>query len=217
MLVAIKFRIRGDLRFLSHAETLRLFQRSCLRAGFRLRYTQGFNPRPILSLPLPRSVGIETEDDLLCLRLEPRRHTDDTGSDSFVPEQFKTRLSEQLPPGCRILDVSLAGPNASFRPLMATYVLTLRGEHPDSGSIKRLLAAETLNLQRRLDAKGTTRNVDVRPFLKSIELRDDTIVVECKISPEGSIRPDEILELLQLNMEKLAVPIRRTNVQWQRN
>ena len=81
--------------------------------------------------------------------------------------------------------------------------------------IERLLERDSCNLQRRIDAKGAKfKNVDVRRFLKSIEIGDMEIVVECKISPEGTIRVDEILELLELNTESLTGPIKRTNVKW---
>jgi len=51
--------------------------------------------------------------------------------------------------------------------------------------------------------------------LKSIVLKDRCIVVECKISSAGSIRVEEILNLLELDVENLAAPIRRTSVRWQ--
>ena len=54
------------------------------------------------------------------------------------------------------------------------------------------------------------------PFLKSIKLDNRNIAVECKISSAGSIRVDEILKLLELDVEKLEAPVRRTNVQWQK-
>jgi len=87
-----------------------------------------------------------------------------------------------------------------------------------NAAIKRLLASESLNLQRRIDAKSSKfKNVDVRPFLKSIEFDNNRgIVVECKISSAGTIRVEEILKLLELDVEKLAMPIRRTSVQWQK-
>ena len=69
ILLVIKFKLSGSLRFLSHAEMLKVFQRACVRAGIKIQYSQGFNPRPKLSLPLPRSVGVETDEDLLCLRV----------------------------------------------------------------------------------------------------------------------------------------------------
>jgi hypothetical protein len=72
--LAVRFRIGGALRFLSHAETSRVFQRACARAGIPVKYSAGFNPHPKLSLPLPRSVGVESDDELLVVRLsdEPR-------------------------------------------------------------------------------------------------------------------------------------------------
>jgi hypothetical protein len=98
-------------------------------------------------------------------------------------------------------------------------VLAVRKEYLNEelkAAIKRLLASESINLQRQIDKrKSRIKNIDVRGFLKSIELDGNSIIVECKISSAGSIRVDEILKLLELDVEKLASPIRRTNVQWQ--
>ncbi len=76
------------------------------------------------------------------------------------------------------------------------------------------MQSESLNLDRRIDDIGNIRNVNVRPFLEGIEIDDKNIQVECKISESGSIRVDEILTLLNLDMDKLALPVRRTNIQW---
>ena len=224
-LLVIKFRIGGSLRFLSHAETVRIFQRACVRAGISVKYSQGFNPRPKLSLPLPRPVGVESYDELLSLRLarvpgEPRA----MGYESRIMAE----LSVQLPQGCELLSVSAAEANTSFQPCSATYVLAVRKEYLDEkleATIKHLLASESISVQRRIDKKklrignrkSRIKNLDVRDFLKSIKLDDQGIIVECKISSAGSIRVEEILTLLQLDEGKLAAPIRRTNVQWQSN
>ncbi len=66
---AIRFRIGGALRFLSHAETARLWQRACTRAALPVRYSQGFNPHPRMSLPLPRPVGVAADEELLVVKL----------------------------------------------------------------------------------------------------------------------------------------------------
>lgn len=216
MLVAIKFRIRGSLRFLSHAETLRLFQRACVRAGIILRYSLGFNPRPKLSLPLPRSVGLQTDDDLLTLQIAG-------AESSFNAEGFKAALSAQLPAGCQLLSVGVPKPKTSFLPRAATYLFELRQQHQTQdylserlkATVRHLLESENLNLQRPTYPGGRTRNVNVRPFLKSIQIRDTDIIVECAISSAGAIRVEEILKLLELDAEKLAAPIRRTSVKWQ--
>ena len=208
----------GNLRFLSHAETLNFLQRACVRAGIGIQYSQGFNPRPKLSLPLPRPVGVESDDELLCLRVAV--DPDELRATSHE-SRIKDELSAQLPEGCELLSVSTAGTVRSFQPCSATYVLAVKAEYINDklkATIARLLASENLDVRRRTGAKQSKiKNLDVRLFLKSIKLDDRGIIVECNISPAGSIRVDEIMRLLELNEGKLASPVRRTNVQWQVN
>jgi len=224
MLLVIKFRLRGTLRFLSHAETLRVFQRACVRAGINIQYSRGFNPRPKMSLPLPRPVGVESDDELLCLRIhngtraQEHQSTSDAGDlCSFI----KNKLSVTLPEGCEVLSVNFDRTDKSFQPLSATYVLAVRPEYCNEDlrvRIERLLASKSLNIQRQTGKKNSKpKNIDVRTFLKSINIDNRCIIVECNITLAGSIRVDEILELLELDESKLALPIRRTNVQWQAN
>ena len=200
------------MRFLSHAETLRVLQRACVRARISIRYSHGFNPRPRLSLPLPRPVGVESDDELLCLRCSIRN------TQYAILDTIKAELSAQLPEGIELLSVRAARPGVSFQPRSATYVFAVRPEYLNDelrATIGRLLASENLNIQRQTGA-GSSRikNIDVRPFLTSIEMTGQDIIVECKISPAGSIRVDEVLSLLQLDQDMLAGPIRRTNVRW---
>jgi len=226
--VLIKFRVRGALRYICHAEMLKVFQRACARAGLKIQHSQGFNPHPKLSLPLPRPVGVESDDELLCIR----------AVGELDESQIKTRLSAQLPEGCELLSVSLVKADTSFRPCLVTYVLLVRQEYLNDqlrARIERLSASESLVVERRKSLKhcrsslvarrsihesrdtGDERRVDVRPFLESIELDDRGVVIKCKITSAGSIRVDEILKLLEIDVEKLTAPIKRTNVQLQSN
>lgn len=206
----------GNLRFLSHAETLNFFQRACVRAGINIQYSQGFNPRPKMSLPLPRPVGIESDDELFCLRVAV--DPDELRVTSHE-SRIKDELSAQLPEGCELLSVSTAGTVRSFQPCSATYVLAVRAKFLNEklkATIARLLASENLDVRRRTGIKQSkVKNLDVRVFLKSIKMDDRGIIVQCNISSAGSIRIEEILRLLELDEDKLALPIRRTNVQWQ--
>jgi len=216
--LVIKFKVAGNLRFLSHAETLNLFQRACVRAGISIQYSQGFNPRPKMSLPLPRPVGVESDEELLCLRV-----TVDPDELRVTSHESRIRdeLSAQLPEGCELLSVNVARAGRSFQPSSATYVLAVKAEYINDqlkATIARLLSSENLNIQRRTGAEHSKiKNLDVRVFLKSIKLDGRSIIVDCNISSAGSIRVDEILGLLELDEGKLASPVRRTNVQWQVN
>jgi uncharacterized protein (DUF2344 family) len=186
-------------------------------------YSKGFNPRLKLSLPLPRSVGIEVDDDLLCLRVnrdpnEPRV--------ADYESRIKASLSMQLPGELELLSVRVTEAKSAPQPRLAKYVLKVQSKYLDEAlkaRIKNLLEHKRLNVDRLINTKklkienlkSKIRSIDVRPFLKSIELDDAVITVECKISLAGSIRLDEILELLELDYGMLSAPIRRTRVQWQ--
>jgi len=223
VLLAIRFKVEGSLRFLSHAETLKLFQRACVRAGLAIRYSEGFNPRPKLSLPLPRPVGVESDEELLCLRVAreplPEDVAADERRDTNDESRIKEALSRQLPEGCELISVSVAGAGVSFAPRSATYVFCVQPEYVTEeleATIERLLSSEHLPIRRPLDEERTKfKNVDVKGYLKSIKLDDRSIIVECAVSPAGSVRVEEILTLLGLDEGKLAAPVRRTSVRWQ--
>ena len=223
-MLVIKFRIGGLLRFLSHAQTLSVFQRACVRAGLQVQYSQGFNPRPRLSLPLPRPVGVASDDEILCVQIQKNAGV---YRDS-ISIKAQNDIMPQLPQGIELLSVSIIETNKSFQPCSAQYILTVRKEYLNEeikANIKHLLASERLDIQRRITKKksriGTrdsiAKNIDVRGFLESIELDQDSIIVRCKITPAGSIRVEEILSLLKLDVGKLALPIRRTSVKWKCN
>lgn len=224
ILVVVHFRVRGIARFLSHAETMRVFQRACARAGIEVEYSHGFNPRPRMSLPLPRTVGVESDDDLLCFRAYCGSAVAPPRSEQPSAEQYKShiqaRLSERLPDGFDVLSVDLAEGKASFQPRSATYLFPMQREQMKSlreklaDRIQLLMDSKSLNVERQMGEGRGVRNLDVRPFLKSIEIADKDVVVQCRIDPAGSIRIEEVLRLLELGPEELAAPIRRISVEW---
>jgi hypothetical protein len=177
-----------------------------------------------MSLPLPRPVGVESDDELLCLRL--RRHNEPGQLDEGSAEQYKAqiwcRLSEQLPEGFEVLCVDLTPAGASFQPCSATYTFALPQEHLNRfgeslrNKARILIDSSTLDVNRRVDEKGTIRRLDVRPFLKSIEVNSNGVTAQCRVSPTGSIRVDEIVTLLELDCGQLDGPVRRVSVEWQK-
>lgn len=217
MLAVIKFRVTGNPRFLSHAQTTEVFRRACARAQIPLKYTQGFNPRPKMTLPLPRTVGVESNDDLLCLGISTETNHD------F--EQIRTQLAQQLPEGFELTAIAPAEAKTSFVAVSATYVFDVS---TPSGSEKldkladELLGADSLELQRTAGPRSRTKIVNVREFLQSIHIEktdpDNTRVsVTCKCGPKGSIRVDEIMKLLLLEPDQIQGPIRRNDIKWQQN
>ena len=64
------FEKTGHARYISHLDLMRVFQRAFKRAGLPLTHTQGFNPRPSVSIALPLSLGVESRCELLDFGLE---------------------------------------------------------------------------------------------------------------------------------------------------
>ena len=81
------FHKTGNAVYLSHLDLMRLFQRSFKRAGLPLTHTQGFNPRPSVSIALPLSLGVESRCELLDFELE---------TDAFSCDEICTRLNQAL-------------------------------------------------------------------------------------------------------------------------
>jgi radical SAM-linked protein len=215
--LVVKFRITGNLRFLSHLETVAMFQRALSRAAIVLYYSEGFNPRPRLSLPLPRSVGVQSDDELLYASMV----VDEASPDS---EQLKKQISRQLPRGCEIISIALVEWKTSFQPVSVVYVFPLTdlaGDEKIKASLdslrRALVAGSRLVVERRAGKNRPFRKIDVSGYIDSIECEEDALVVKCNITPAGSVRIDEVLPLLQIDPSRLSGPVKRKAVQWRQN
>jgi hypothetical protein len=101
--------------------------------------------------------------------------------------QISSSLSEQLPEGFELLSVSIAKAGTSFVPSSATYVLPVRRQcvaEDLKARIKQVLASESIRLERKTGPESwKSKTLDVRGFLKSIELEDSCVIVRCNVSP----------------------------------
>jgi hypothetical protein len=133
-------------------------------------------------------------------------------------EQIRSKLERQLPRDCPVVSLKLLQGRTKFHPAAASYEFELgRAALLEKAGLKakQVLAQRHLFVERRIDEKGNTRTVDVGSFIESIEFDDLKIVVTCRISSAGTIRANEILELLGLEYGMLAAPIKRRSIQWQ--
>lgn len=206
MLSIIRFKVGGLARYLSHTEVMRLFQRACTRAKIPVAYSEGFNPHPKMSLVLPRSVGVESDDEILCLGIVQNAEID--------AELLITGLKAEMPEGIEIVCAETRNTKDAPVPLSAKYRIRPRGDKKPAGEIEKILKSETLVIARTSGEGSQAKNIDVRPFIKSIEAQKSDITVDCVISPAGTIRVDEILGLLKMGTEDLAEPVRRIKVEW---
>ncbi|MBL7106756.1 MAG: DUF2344 domain-containing protein [Phycisphaerae bacterium] len=208
LMLHLFFKVYGQICYLSHLETLRCFERVCVRAGVPLRYSCGFNPRPRISLPLPRSVALESEAELACLRIE-------TG---YAPDlvEMKNSLQNEFPLGFKIIALNLSQSTKIPQAVGVKYEFNLNGdsfnEEIDS-AILEVLGSESVFLQRR-SKKGRIKEVDVRLYINSAIRAKRQITVDCKVTPAGTIRINELQQIFHLSSDRLDGQVKRKEVLW---
>ena len=62
--VLFSFRKAGRAVFLSHLNVMTIFERAMQRAGLKVRYSEGFNPKPKLEFASPLSLGYYSEEEI---------------------------------------------------------------------------------------------------------------------------------------------------------
>ncbi|MCF7955599.1 MAG: TIGR03936 family radical SAM-associated protein [Phycisphaerae bacterium] len=208
----VKFKIEGTLRFLSHRETSTMLQRALVRQGIPLHYSEGFNPRPRMSLPLPRSVGVGSDDEVLCALV-------DLGAD-YDLDAIGEGLCRQLPEHCVVTEVSVRQKKVTLQPRSAVYVFSLKPSAFTENfracfqTLEKASGGKTPIVVNRQSGKKLSRQVDVSPYVDSLKIEDETVMVNCAITQGGSIRIEEIMQQLGISVEDLSAPVKRASVDW---
>lgn len=196
------FRVGGDKRYLSHHDTMRLWERALRRAGLPLRMSEGFNPRPRMSLVEPRSVGIASEAELLEFEL----------ADWVNPDVALEALRRQVPAGIEVQSLDLVRPADKARPRAVVYVARLQAPPSDlPDRIARLMALDEARIVRHRPTGD--KPLDARAFIQTVEAGADEVRMVLATGPSGTVRPDEVLRLLGFEQEAVArADIRRTEI-----
>ncbi len=158
----IKFRRGQELKFISHLDIIRLWQRALNRAGISLAYSEGFNPHPRMSLAAPLAVGVTSEAELMDIVL----------AKWVSPHSFASALSQQLPVGIQVLQVfqiALTMPSLQSQVRYAEYEIQLateKGQKDIESAITSLLSVEHLSWQHQRDKE--VRRYDLRALVDDI-------------------------------------------------
>lgn len=188
------FEKKDNAVWISHLDLMRLFQRAFKRAQLPLTHTQGFNPRPSVSIALPLSVGISSSCELLDFDLE--------GCQTACDE-IKSRLNGCLIPGVSVLEVY-----NDRRKIRDLALLRCKMEMEYDNGIPTGAVNEILNLfdQKELIVPKKTKNgiseQDILPMIRSLDLQEageKTISLEALICCQNpSLNPMQLISAIGL-------------------
>jgi len=204
---AIKYAIDGDLKFISHHDTLRLFRRAFARAELPVQYSQGFNPHPRMTIPLPRPLGIASDDEVVVVQLSREIDADDA----------RVRIRQCLPDGMMLHGIRKLAPGERLVPDSVRYRFAIEGDSVSdlATRAKNIMDAAELPVTREHHDGGKASTLNVRPFIIGVQPADQNIEFELRVTGTGSARPAEIVGLLGFDTHNVNHRIRRLEVRWQ--
>ena len=164
----LRYAKRGRLRFTSHRDVARAFERALRRAGVPMAYSQGYSPHPKISWAGAAPTGVASEAEYVELQLVER----------VAPEVLREELDTALPAG---IDV-LTAVEADAQPLADQLeVSRWRIDLPGTGvaelrdAVSAVLAADSVPVERM--TKNGRRTIDARAALVSAEVLGSDEVV----------------------------------------
>lgn len=196
----ILFTKTGEAVWMSHLDLMRLFQRAFKRAGLKLTHTQGYSPRPSVSIALPLSVGVESQCELLDFDLDGQSPTTD---------EITQRLNEALVPGIRVLETFETGRKIKELALLSCVVsLEYDAGVPENAkdAITSLFSRESLAVEKK--GKNGPTQQDIIPMIRRLEVRQadantlEILALVCCQNP--SLNPMQLATAIATYLPELA-------------
>ncbi len=206
MKIRIRYTKNGKVRFTSHRDVARLFERSFRKLRLPVSYTEGFSPRPKVSFGLALTVAHESDAEYLDVDL----------ATPVDLEGLPKRLTAALPDGLAVDAVGFLEPGAvSLQQAITSCrwaIEVLNGTEVDvAAAVTAVLQAKELPLER--ERKGKSSIVDVRPAILALEVAGPTDVgvqlVAELATEQVSLRPSELVRVLSSDLSEGRV--RRTH------
>ncbi len=211
--ICFRFTCGEPLKYISHLDLMRLFQRAFRRSALPVAYSQGFNPHLRFNLAVPLPVGVTAEEEYGEVIL----------TEDIPPEEFMMQLREQMPAGVELTGAFCVDEQVPSLPSLvsaALYRATLI-TNPDSkeapapnyisqigqSALKRLLKKEEILAPRSSKKNKKKTYVNVRPYIIDVKLKslDGNLPLQLDLllqaGSQGGVSPAFVLEQLSPDLD----------------
>jgi len=200
----LRFSRGSELKYISHLDLIRLWERALRRAGVPLAYSEGFSPHPRISLAAPLALGITSEAELMDVFL--KRWTS--------PHSFIAAVSQQLPAGIELFEVLAIAPGGASLQSQVRYaeyrveVETESDREQVESCLRSLLSAKHVPWQHTRDTG--VRSYDLRPLIDDLWLIDwqgprCCLGMRLRCDNTGSGRPEQVAIALGFPQRPLSI------------
>lgn len=175
------------VKYISHLDMQRLFQRALRRAKLPCTYSQGFNPHMLVSFACALPVGVCSKAEYAEVVLE-----------RFVPPtECMARLNEVLPDGVRILNACEpkdTDPTVGSVIALAEYSFMLKDGGSVQDKLDSMLKKEEILIEKK--TKKGFATINVRNMIHSVKQKDNMLYATLSCSNSENLRADKFREIL---------------------
>lgn len=213
MKILCKFTKLGYLKFISHLDLVDLFQRTLFQNKVDVKFSEGFNPHPRMSIAYPLPLGIESNSEYMEIYLNSEVDLDD----------FVNKMNERLPIGIKIVEAKYDDDESiSNKVKSVVYAFKLLNTFYDKNKdidiakeLGKVNAMDIVEIERKRK-KGKKRifvKENAKDYLNRLELKDDAIYAYIKMSEQGSLKPALVFDILNnytdIVMDELDIDLER--------
>ncbi len=188
----VRYRIRfakaGLLRWTSHRDLARLWERLVRRAALKLSMTEGFHPKPRIAFPSALALGVQSLDEVVELEL----------AEQLSPSELLDRLQNDHQPGLVIFSVCRLPDGFGKAQLKQSdyriQIIESADLNSTAAAIDHLKNQQTVSFER----KGKTITANVESQIPDLAIRDRQLHLSLAASDSASLRPGDVLQLLGL-------------------
>ncbi len=193
MRAIVKFSKGEGVKYISHLDVLRLFQRAVLRAELPVSYSQGYNPHMLIGFACALPVGVVSSAEYMELKL----------AQEIAEEKLSDRLNAVLPAGIAVLRVKAvpeAGPSLAAMIRAAKYELAFeRMTEELAGLPQRVLEQDQIMIEKK--SKKGVKLTDIRGMVRELSQQGNCLTCELTAGNEENLRPDVFWSYLKTLLE----------------
>ena len=211
MRIFLKFHKNTEVRWISHLDLIKVWERAVRRARLPIALSQGFNPRPKMSLATALAVGVSSEAEYIEMEL----------SEELPLQEILQRISAQMPSGLPISEIgNLPEKSPALMSLVFASLYRITLPPADSQEIAALESAlQALLAEKQLifsyqNREGKTIRQDLRPGVLTAEWNEKNAVLLLKVETSSRlfVRPQHFLTVLAQKMQRPDWPAERVGL-----
>ena len=172
--VRIWFKKDFECKYISHLDLNRCMLRALHKSKIPVWHTEGFNPHPFATFPLPLSLGFRGINECMDVKIE---------DDNYSLEEIIPRLNDCLPRGLQIFNVTEPVMKAG-KIAYANFTIIIGSEKISSSVIssklKEFFASEQINIEKK--SKKGIKTVDIKTGIKAFEIIEKFDNIELNIT-----------------------------------